>query len=125
MTRTAQYKTALRDAVLPLLNTGVSEATILALIDTARDVCNPNDIGTLSPLQVINTLNAIERCDVACGFGPGHQSTVLCDRRGPHGAYHYNRSHRIEWADKDISPTQTHEHRGKTYRLAFSNEGWY
>ena len=122
MTRSARYSESLRDAVLPLLNSGVSEATILALIETARDVCNPNDTITLSNRQVRNVFKGIEHCDTACGHGPGHQSTSICDRRGPH-IYHYNRSRRLEWDDSHIS-AQTHTIDGKTYRLAFSDEGW-
>lgn len=117
------YKDMLRASVLPLLNSGVSELAVVALIDTAVSVCNPNDMNSLSPRQILNVFKSIEVCDTACGFGPGHQSTVLCDIRGPHTS-HYNTSYRLEWDDNDVG-TQTYEYRGKTYRLAFSNEGWY
>ena len=121
---TNSRKATLRAAVLPLLNSGISEDAVLDFIETVREVCNPNASAALSPIQVRNVLRAIEGCDTACGFGPGHQSVVLCDRRGPHGTNHYNRSHRLEWDERRIKG-QTHEYRGKTYRLAFSDEGWY
>lgn len=118
------YKTALREAVLPLLNSGISEETILNLINTVTEVCNPNDWVTLTPRQILNVFKEIEHCDTACAFGKGHQSTVICARRGPHDDYHYSRRHELEWAEKDVG-AQTHTINGKTYRLAFSDVGWY
>lgn len=121
---TVVNKTALREAVLPLLNRGVSEETILHLIGTVKAVTNPNATDSLSVTQVRNVFKSIETCDVACGFGPGHQSTVVCTIRGPHDEHHYNSSQRLEWDESRLAD-QTYEYRGKTYRLAFSDEGWY
>lgn len=120
---TNSRKATLRAAVLPLLNSGISESTVLGFIDTVTEVCNPNASAALSPIQVRNVLKGIECCDVACGFGPGHQSTAYCDRRGPHEGWHRDRSCRLEWDEKRLGE-QTIERRGKTYRLAFSDEGW-
>lgn len=112
-------KARLRAAVLPLLNSGVPEAKIREFIDLVNEI-RPS----LSSVQVDNTFKAIEHCDVACAFAPGHQSTVVCTVRGDSHTHHYNRTHRLEWDETDISE-QTHTINGKTYRLAFSDKGWF
>lgn len=124
MTRTETHKATLLAAVLPLLNSGISEEAIVAFIDTITEVCNPNDTVTLSTRQIQNVLKGIETCDVACGYGPGHQSTAFCRWRGPHGDRHSDRLSRLVWDESHLG-TQTIERKGKTYRLAFSDEGWY
>lgn len=124
MTTIRANKEALRGAILPLLNSGISEERVLDIIGIITEVCNPNAVGSLSDRQVQNVLKGIEVCDVACGYGPGHQSVAICERRGPHGTNHYSRSSRLEWDERRLKG-QTVERRGKTYRLAFSDEGWY
>jgi hypothetical protein len=120
----AENKTALREVALTMLNAGLSQDTVLHIISTVSNVVNPNDGSHLTPRQIDNVFKAIETCDWACAFGRGHQSTVTCDRRGPHGTNHYNRSQRLEW-DEEHHFGRTHEYQGKVYRLAFSDEGWY
>jgi hypothetical protein len=120
---TDRYKQLLRNCVLPLLNGSTSEDNVRNLIEAVNVVTNPNDPYSLTERQIDNVFKSIEVCDTICAFGPGHQSTILCDIRGDH-EHHYNRSHRIEWDEDDVTD-KTHDYRGKTYRLAFSNEGWY
>lgn len=117
------YKASLRAVVLSLLNRGYTDEQVLTIIDTITEVRNGNDLHCLTDRQVQNVLRGIEVCDTICAFGPGHQSTVICAVRGPH-SHHRSLRGELEWSDEDITD-QTHEYRGKTYRLAFSNEGWY
>lgn len=120
-----QNKAVLREQAIRLMNYyGVPERHILEFMDVVSRVRDPYAFDTLTDVQIKNVFKAIETCDTAVAFGKGHQSTSRCDIRGPHDNHH-SRSYGIEWTDKDISE-QTHtDHKGKTYRLAFSDEGWY
>lgn len=119
-------KALLSEKVSNLLNAGINEKVVREFIDAVIRVTNPNAIDNLTPKQVDNVFKSIEHCDAACGFGPGHQSITHCSIRGPHGD-HYSRSYvhgGIEWEDAKIKQTYT-DCVGKTWRLGFSDEGWY
>lgn len=59
MTTPQMYKEYLRRAIVPVLDCGVSESTVQTLINTVLEVCNPNDVVTLTPRQINNVFTEI------------------------------------------------------------------